>query len=122
MGLHDDSLFSYLVGRYTLAYGTNLSRFQMPIDGKEPSERKHNIARMSYNLQEANRLSTRASASKAFSYNGLANDAIEESAYFELRKKIDEGGRIGAYTTLTKIEELNKAERHGRFGSDIWDR
>ena len=52
IGLHDDSLFSYLVGRYTLAYGTNLARFQMPINGKTPKDRKSSMIRMNHNLKE----------------------------------------------------------------------
>ena len=122
VGLHDDSLFSYLVGRYALAYGTNLSRFQMPINGKTPSDRKSSMYRMSHNLKEANTASARVRASKASSYNGLANDMIEESSYLELRKKIDSGGRIGTFTKLSQIEELNRSDRYQSAGHDIWER
>jgi len=121
LGLHDDSLFSYLVGRYTLAYGTNLARFQMPVDGKEPADRKASMARMSHNLQEANRLSVRPGATKAFGYNGLANQEIEQASYLELRKQIDAGGRIGVYTSISQIEELDKKSKYRLLSSDIWD-
>jgi len=119
VGLHDDSLFSYLVGRYALAYGTNLARFQMPINGKAPTDRKSSMVRMSSNLKEANSLDARPRASRARSYNGLANDIIEESAYLDLRKKIDSGGRIGTFTKLSQIEELNKIDRFGSIGHDL---
>jgi len=122
LGGHDDSLFSYLVGRYALAYGTNLSRFQMPVNGKAPADRKSSMVRMAHNLKEANTNSARVRASKASSYNGLANDMIEESAYLDLRKKIDGGGKIGTYTMLSQIEELNKIDRFGSIGHDLWEK
>jgi len=120
LGLHDDSLFSYLIGRYTLAYGTNLSRFQMPVGGKEPGDRKASIARMSYNLGEANRLSVRPNANRAMGYNGLANKEIEQMSYLELRKQIDAGGRIGIYTQMTSGEQLEEHNRKRMLSSNIW--
>jgi hypothetical protein len=119
IGNHDDSLFSYLIGRYCLAYGTNLARFQLPVKGKDPIDRKSSIARMNKNLNEANCINNRANATQAYSYNGLANDLIEESSYFELRKKIDSGGKIGLYSKITQQELINKFDKFQSIGNDI---
>jgi hypothetical protein len=100
---HDDSLFGYLIGRYCLAYGTNLAKFMIPINGKDPKQRKHKLDRFG----------------NGRGYNGLANDIIEENKFMETKKKSNNKSILGFYTKVSKIDELNKQDLFGRKGYDL---
>lgn len=94
-GGHDDSLFAYLIARYVLIYGTNLTKYMLPINGKTPKERNNTLARMSYTLSSANK-------SNYKEYHGIAEDIVKE----ELKKENNNSDykKTSYFNSLLKIE------------------
>lgn len=107
-GQHDDSLMGYLIGIYCLQYGTNLSKFLIPINGKDPIDRKNSIIRITSELQKANK-DTR------YNYNGLASDIIEEDRI--INRKTSK--RFSLYQSLVNMNDDTDYDSIGRVGRDL---
>lgn len=109
-GQHDDSLMGYLIGIYTLEYGTNLARFRIPIKGVDPQDRKRSMTLILSELNKAN-----IGLNKK--YNGMANDIIEEEKFIQDRKN----RKLNMFNQIYALDKGgdNKFDKFGRVSADI---
>jgi hypothetical protein len=99
-GYHDDSLFAYLIGRYTLVYGKNLAKFMIGSSSKTIEDRKSSIYRVGYELSKANN-------DIKHQYKGIAEDMVNEDIRKRTRDRQSKNHKMDFYLKMSNLDNLD---------------
>lgn len=105
-GGHDDSLMSYLIARYVLAFGVDMGRYGIYSRPEQTVEHKEKVKKMNTMLSLAN---------KDFKYEGLGVDILDrEIQRIELQKKLERERAIERHEKKSNIfDYIYNAEKNG---------